>query len=71
MADIPYHKFFQLNKIATVLGIKKDKVYNNFNGKYDSLESNGDQQRIVKLMMPQVKKFFEKLGVNVSFTKAN
>ena len=65
-----YYKFFQLNKIAKILGIKKDKVYNNFNGKYDSLDNNGDQQRIAKLMMPQVKKFFEKLGINVSFTKA-
>jgi hypothetical protein len=65
--SIPYYKFFQLNKIATILNIKKDKIYNNFNGDYNSLDNNGDKKRIAKFMMPHVKEFFEKLGVTVKF----
>jgi len=69
MSEIPYHKFFQLNKIATVLDIKKDKLYNNFNGKYNSLDSAGDRKRVAKFMRPHVEKFFEKLGFKVLFEK--
>lgn len=69
--ELPYHKFFQLNKIAIALGIKKDKLYNNFNGKYHSLELNGDRQRVAKFMMPHIKKFCEALGLKVEFTKSD
>lgn len=70
-SQTPYHKFFQLNKIAIALGIKKDKLYNNFNGKYHSLELNGDRQRVAKFMMPHIKKFCEALGLKVEFTKSD
>ena len=69
MAEIPSHKFFQLNKIAVALGIKKDKVYNNFNGDYDSLDNGGDRKRIAKFMAQHTKVFFEKLGFKVHFEK--
>lgn len=71
MADTPYHKFFQLNKIAKALGIKKDNMYNYWNKKYVSsvVTKEGDHQRIAKFMIPHTKKFFEALGINVTFNK--
>ena len=67
--ETPYHKFFQLNKIAIALGIKKDKLYNNFSGNYNSLDNGGDRKRIAKFMRPHVERFFEKLGFRISFEK--
>jgi hypothetical protein len=70
-SNTPYHKFFQLNKIAKALGIKKDKVYNNFNGDYNSLDNGGDRKRIAKFMLPHAKAFFEKLGFKITAEPIN
>lgn len=63
----PHYKFFALHKISMELEIKKDKLYNNFKGRYDSLD--GDAKRVAEFMMPKVKEFFERLGYAASFKK--
>lgn len=63
----PHYKFFALHKISQELGIKKDKLYNNFNGLYNSLD--GDASRVAEFMMPKVRQFFERLGYSVNFKK--
>lgn len=64
---LPFFKYFSLKKIADDLGIKPDKVYNNFNGKYNSIGSDCDQ--IASLMIPKVEKFFLSLGYQVIIKK--
>lgn len=63
----PYYKYFGLHKISMDLEIKKDKLYNNFKGRYNSLD--GDARRVAEFMMPKVKQLFERLGYAVSFKR--
>lgn len=65
--EVPYYKFFNLNRIRTALNIDKDLLYNNFAEKYDSLGAT--KEHIFSLMKPKVQLFFEKLGYIVAFTK--
>lgn len=66
-----YVKFFKLNRVAGLLNIQSDKLYNNFRGHYNSLHINGDADKIAKLLINPVKQLFERLGYNVSFEKSD
>lgn len=63
-----FFKFFNLKKISDCLVIHPDKMYNNFKGLYHSLSPN-DCDNIAILLMPQVEKFFDRIGYTVSFKK--
>jgi len=63
------HKFFNLKKLSDVLKIHSDKLYNNFNGRYDSL-SEKERDNIARLLGGNVTKFFKYLGYDVTITKA-
>lgn len=61
------HKFFNLKKVIDLTKIQPDKIYNNMRGDYDSLTLQ-DRKNIAAVLIPNVKKFFEKLGYLVTIT---
>jgi hypothetical protein len=62
----PFYKFFNLKKVSDLTQIQPDKIYNNMRGDYNSL-SAADTSSIAKILIPNVKKFFERLGYEVTF----
>lgn len=63
-----YYKFINLKRISDKLKIHPDKLYNNFKSLYNSLDDK-DCANIARLMIPQVTKFFDRLGYSVTFSK--
>jgi hypothetical protein len=61
-----FYKFFNLKKVSDLTRIQPDKIYNNMRGDYNSLSSS-DTSSIAKILIPNVKKFFERLGYEVTF----
>lgn len=59
-----YYKFFNLKRIADMLPMQADKIYNNFKKAYDSLTQD-DCKRIAGLLTPSVKKLYDRLGYTV------
>lgn len=66
----PFYKFINVSRVAEVTNINSDKIYNNMKGFYDSMEP-GEKQAIVETLVPNISKFFEKLGYTVSFKRAS
>lgn len=62
-----FHKYFNLKKISESTGIQPDKLYNKFNGRYDSW-SDKDIKAIADVLKPAVKEIFKELDINVTFS---
>jgi hypothetical protein len=63
-----YYKFINLKRISDKLKIHPDKLYNNFKSLYNSLDAK-DCVNIARLMIPQVTRFFDRIGYDVTFKK--
>lgn len=68
MKEPDFYKYFNLKKVSDKLKIQYDKVNNNFKARYDSF-SDSDRNNIARLMIPQVEKFFARLGYSIAVTK--
>lgn len=66
--ELTYFKYFNVNQICLATGIRREKLYNNFKGRYDSLDQS-DYDKIFKFLKPIVTLFFDRLGYTVGFTK--
>lgn len=61
------HKFFNIKRVSTVTKIDDDKLYNNLNGKYNSLTSE-EIQLIKDALKGPVTEFYRILGIQISFS---
>ena len=57
------HQIFSLNRVSTVTGINKDKLYNNANGNAKSMNLTKDEKKKIKDVINEAQKdFFDILG---------